>query len=81
MVKKYPAIFHAEKGGVFWVEFPDFKGCFTQGETLDEAYEMAKEALLLWLAELKEFPTPSTVFDLSAEVGAKIMLVEVELGQ
>lgn len=46
---KYPAIFHPAEEGGYWVEFPDLKGCFTQGETLEEAREHAVEALTLWL--------------------------------
>lgn len=40
----YPAIFHQEEDG-FWVEFPDFDGCYSQGDTIEETYENAKEAL------------------------------------
>ena len=31
------------------VSFPDLPGCFTEGKTKDNAIEMAKEALKLWL--------------------------------
>jgi antitoxin HicB len=41
---KYPAIFTPEESG-FSIEFPDFPGCFSQGENLDEALAMAEEAL------------------------------------
>ena len=48
----YPAVFHEtkpdEKG--YWVEFPDLPGCLTQGETLEEAAEMAEDALGTWLS-------------------------------
>ena len=45
----YPAIFHKAEEGGFWVEFPDLPGCFTQGETVEEAYNMAGDALFTWL--------------------------------
>lgn len=32
----YPAIFHPEESG-YSVEIPDIEGCFTQGDTMDEA--------------------------------------------
>lgn len=32
-------------GTVYAVEFPDIKGCYSQGESLEEAIEIAKEAL------------------------------------
>ena len=31
------------------VSFPDLPGCTTEGDTKEEAIEMAKEALVLWL--------------------------------
>ena len=37
MLKIYPAIFHEEE--TYWVEFPDLKGCVTEGSTLEEAME------------------------------------------
>ena len=44
----YPAVFHKEDGG-YWVSFPDLPGCLTQGETIEEAFQMACEALGLYL--------------------------------
>lgn len=44
----YPTIFHEENGG-YWVEFPHLEGCQTQGDTFEEAYNMATEALGLYL--------------------------------
>jgi len=41
---KYPAIFTPEDSG-FSIEFPDFQGCVSQGENLEEALAMAEEAL------------------------------------
>lgn len=59
----YPAIFHtAEEGGV-WVSFPDLPECLTEGDTIDEAYEMAVEALGLSLTDRirnnEPLPSPS----------------------
>lgn len=33
----YPAVFHECEEGGFWISFPDFPECMTQGETLEEA--------------------------------------------
>lgn len=44
----YPAVFTEEKDG-YSIIFPDFEGCFSEGDTLEEAYEMAIPA---WLNEL-----------------------------
>lgn len=44
----YPAIFHPEETG-YSVEIPDIEGCFTQGDTMDEAVRMAQDAIgLCW---------------------------------
>lgn len=71
MTKVYPAIIHEEEG--YWVEFPDLSGCFTNGSTLEETMEMAKEALGLYLVSLEEngqtIPAPSNIADISAGEG------------
>lgn len=50
----YPAIFHKAEEGGFWVEFPDIPECFTQGEDMQNAYEMAAQALGLSLSTMEE---------------------------
>lgn len=59
----YPALFCHEKDGGFSVSFPDISGCYSQGETLLEALEMATDALNLMLWEKEErkekIPDPS----------------------
>lgn len=44
----YPAIFTKEKNQ-YSVEFPDLPGCITCGDSLEEAIEMAEDALALVL--------------------------------
>lgn len=39
----YPAIFHDDEKGGYWISFPDFPECMTQGENIEEAYNMAVE--------------------------------------
>ncbi|MCH8275153.1 MAG: type II toxin-antitoxin system HicB family antitoxin [Armatimonadetes bacterium] len=41
-------IHKAEEGG-YWAEVPSLPGCFTQGETLDQVRERAREAILAYL--------------------------------
>lgn len=41
----YPALFHKAEEGSFWITFPDFPECMTQGENMQDAYEMAWDAL------------------------------------
>lgn len=50
----YPAVFHPEKDGGYSVSFPDLLGCITEGDTLQEAIEMAEDALGIYLYTLKE---------------------------
>ena len=45
----YPAVFHTAEEGGFWVTFPDIPECMTQGDNMQEAYEMAVDALGLSL--------------------------------
>ena len=59
----YPAIFHNAEEGGFWVSFPDLEECFTEGDNMSQAYEMAVDALSLALAsrleEKESIPSPS----------------------
>ena len=61
----YPAIFHTAEEGGYWVTFPDLPECMTQGDTMQEAYEMAVEALGLALTSRKDekqtIPLPSSL--------------------
>ena len=50
MKLKYPiAIEPADEGLAFGVVVPDLPGCFSAGDTLDEAVENSKEAIALWI--------------------------------
>lgn len=58
----YPAVFHPEETG-FSVYVPDIDGCFTQGDTMDEACRNAEDAIGLCLvqyeADGRPYPEPS----------------------
>ncbi len=54
----YIAIIHKDPGSDFGVSFPDFPGCITAGRTLDEAKEMACEALSGHIAVMRETGEP-----------------------
>ena len=45
----YPALFHKAEEGGFWISFPDLPECLTQGDDMDQAYELAADALGLAL--------------------------------
>ena len=48
----YTAKLTKEKDGGYSVSFPDLDGCFTQGDTLEEALAMANEAMKLTLEDV-----------------------------
>lgn len=50
----YKIHLHKESEGGFTVNVPALPGCITYGEDLDEAIAMAKEAIELYIEELKE---------------------------
>ena len=50
----YPAVFHRAEEGGFWISFPDIPECLTQGDDMQQAYEMAVEALGLSLTTMEE---------------------------
>ncbi len=47
-------ILHPAEEGGFWVEVPSLPGCFSQGETREEALENIKEAIALYIQDLQE---------------------------
>ena len=55
----YPALFHKAEEGGYWVEFPDLPGCLTEGETLEEAYAMAGDALFVYSDGEEQLNAPS----------------------
>jgi len=50
----YIAIVHKETKSDFGVSFPDFPGCITAGKNIDEAKDMAQEALTLHIQGMLE---------------------------
>ncbi len=67
---RYIALIHKDPASDYGVSFPDFPGCVTAGATLDEAREMAAEALTGHLATLAEdsvaAPAPSSLESVAA---------------
>ena len=50
----YKIHLHKEEEGGFTVIVPALPGCITYGENVDEAIDMAREAIELYLEDLKE---------------------------
>lgn len=57
-VREYEVVLQPEEEGGFSVSVPDLPGCWTQGETREEALAMAKEAIEGYLESLKEAGQP-----------------------
>lgn len=55
---QFVGVIHKEKGSDYGVCFPDFPGCVSAGETLQEAYEMGREALRGHIDTMREFGEP-----------------------
>ncbi|MCX6243247.1 MAG: type II toxin-antitoxin system HicB family antitoxin [Bacteroidetes bacterium] len=65
----YKILLHKEPEGAYTVTVPALPGCITYGENIDHAIEMAKEAIELYVSELKEkgmeVPDDSTTLEYS----------------
>lgn len=79
----YPAIFHKAEEGGFWITFPDFPECMTQGEDIQDAYEMASDALGLSIVSRQEskeeLPAPSEPYTISLEANTFCAVIEFDL--
>ena len=79
----YPAVFH-EDGNSYFVEFPDLQGCLSSGDTIELAYENAKEALGMYLDKDKDvyeriINKPSSIKDICLQnPDSVVMLVEYD---
>lgn len=77
----YPAIFtYSEEDKCYMVDFVDLEGCSTYGETIDEAYIMAQDAMGLYLSDLDTFPKPTIPYNnIHLEENQFISLIELDL--
>ena len=70
----YVAIVEEEEGKAVGVWFPDLPGCFSAGDTLDEAMLNAREAIALYADALREdgqpMPRARTLTELKADADA-----------
>jgi predicted RNase H-like HicB family nuclease len=67
----YIAVVHKEPASDYGVSFPDFHGCITAGKTIDEAKDLATEALFLHVEGQREdgepLPAPTNLEDVVAD--------------
>lgn len=79
----YPAIFHIAEEGGFWITFPDLPECMTQGDDMQEAYEMAVDALGLALTsreeEKEDIPIPSEVSHIELNANEYCVVIEFDM--
>ena len=79
----YPAVFQPEEDGGFSVFFPGIEGCNTQGETVEESYKMAFDALGIVLSYMEDahlpVPKASAPQDIKLEEGQYIVIIEFDM--
>lgn len=79
----YPAIFQPEEEGGFTVIFPDVDGCVTCGENMEQAYEMASDALGLVLSYMEDnkepVPFPSAPQNVNLEPNQFLVVIEFDM--
>ena len=77
----FPAIFEPGEIKGYTVTFPDLPGCITEGDTMEEALHMAKEALELFMYGMEEdnetIPKPTAPENIVVPQKAFVSLVEV----
>jgi antitoxin HicB len=65
-----------EEGGGYLIKFPDLPGCMSDGESIEEAFIMGKEAVKSWIntakATNRPIPSPSSENDYSGKFVQRI---------
>lgn len=79
----YPALFHKAEEGGFWISFPDIPECLTEGDNMDDAYNMAIDALGLCLTDMEKnnipFPAPSPLDKITVDADALLVVIEFDM--
>ena len=74
----YPVVFHPEDVG-FSTFVPDLDGCFSQGDTMNEAVAMTQDAIgLVYFSAAKPVPAPSLPNAISLEGDDFVVMVEFD---
>lgn len=77
----YPVLFTKENN-LYNVSVPDLPGCFTFGETLPEAIEMARDAICMWLCDAEDkgenIPKASLITNLSPQKDSFYNLIDAD---
>lgn len=79
----YPAVFHKAEEGGYWITFPDIPECITEGDNMEEAYNMAVDALGLALTdrikEKQDLPKASDVDNIKED--GTIVVIQFDLAE
>lgn len=51
---EYSVVVHEADEGGFWVEVPALPGCYSQGESVEDALGNVREAIALYLEVLRD---------------------------
>ncbi len=77
----YLAVFHKEDGK-YWVSFPDFPECFSQGDSIKDSFVHAQEALELCieerLANKEKLPNPTLTYDINQDENLVLLSCELD---
>ena len=68
MEKKYFVIIEKEKDSCYGVYSPDFKSCFSAGDTFSEAVDNMKKAMEICLENLDTVPNASDIEEIEKYV-------------
>lgn len=79
----YPAVFHRAEEGGYWITFPDIPECITEGDNMEEAYNMAVDALGLALTdrikEKQDLPKASDVDNIKED--GTVVVIQFDLAE
>lgn len=64
---EYTVLIHPAEEGGFWAEVPELPGCYSQGETVEEALSNTKEAIETHLMAVKAEATRKELESLRQE--------------
>ena len=78
----YPAVFIKDKDGGYSINFPDIEGCYTDGDDLQDAYDMASDVLCLMLYHLEEsgeaIPKPTEIKVIETDNDSFVTLISAD---
>ncbi len=77
----FPVVIHKDKESCYGVTIPDIPGCFTAGDTLEEAVANIQEAVAVHLEGEEHIPAPSPLESHHANpdyAGGTWMMVDID---